>query len=169
MRRAGDRVAETGQTYWPGSTPLRGENATEQRTKSRSRATPSSFGTMATLVTLFSILATFGFPFEPVGGSDFHAALSTAYLFAAIVLIVLMLVFKVSNVVEILNNYVKGMNRMVSVVVILVLAWTLGSLLSEMGTANFIVEMLQGNVPGIIVPALIFLSAAAMSFATGGW
>lgn len=36
-----------------------------------------------------------------------------------------------------------------------------------MGTANFIVEMLQGNVPGFIVPALIFLSAAAMSFATG--
>ena len=170
MRRAERRVAETGQTYWPGSTPLRGENATEQKKDEvQIESNPMLIWLpLATLfVTLFSILATFGFPFEPVGGSDFRAALSTAYLFAAIVLIVLMLVFKVSNVVEILNNYVKGMNRMVSVVVILVLAWTLGSLLSEMGTANFIVEMLQGNVPGFIVPALIFLSAAAMSFATG--
>lgn len=31
MRRAERRVAETGQTYWPGSIPLRGENATEQK------------------------------------------------------------------------------------------------------------------------------------------
>ena len=168
MRRAERRVSETGEKYWPGSTPLRSEDV-----RPGQAAVPPSHPMLiwlplATLfITLFSILATFGFPFEPVGGSDFRAALSTAYLFAAVVLIVLMLVFKVSKIMDILNDYVRGMNRMVSVVVILVLAWTLGSVLAEMGTANFIVEILQGNVPAFIIPALIFLSAAAMSFATG--
>ena len=36
-----------------------------------------------------------------------------------------------------------------------------------MGTAAYIVEQLDGNVPGNMVPAIIFLAAASMSFATG--
>ncbi|MFT0846870.1 Na+/H+ antiporter NhaC family protein [Actinomycetaceae bacterium L2_0104] len=168
MRRAERRVAETGERYWPGSTPLRGEDSQPGNDpKPASNPMLIWLPLLTLFVTLFGILATFGFPVEPVEGSDFRAALSTAYLFAAVVLIILMIVFKVSKISDILNAYVRGMNRMVSVVVILVLAWTLGSLLSEMGTANFIVEMLQGNVPAFIIPALIFLSAAAMSFATG--
>lgn len=168
MRKAERRVLETGQRYWPDSTPMRGENtvAAEEAQKP-SRAIVIWLPLAVLFITLFGILGSMGFPGEQVAGGDFRAALSTAYLFAAITLVVLMLAFKVNKIGAIISTYVKGMEKMINVVMILILAWSLGSVLTEMGTANFIVEMLQGNVPGSIIPALIFIAAALMSFATG--
>ncbi len=56
---------------------------------------------------------------------------------------------------------------MMYVAVILVLAWGLGTVLSDLGTAAYIVEIMEGNVPGFIVPAILFIAGAIMSFATG--
>lgn len=167
MKRADRRVQETGEMYWPNSKPLRRGDDTADQLAEQSRPVVIWLPLLVLFVTLFSILGTLGFPFQPVPGGDFRAALTTAYLFAAIVLIALMLVFKVRRLGAILDTYVKGMEKMINVVLILVLAWTLGNLLEAMGTANFIVELMQGNVAPFLVPALIFFCAAGMSFATG--
>lgn len=168
MRRAEHRVMETGERYWPNSVPLRGENKLEdETTEQESRPILIWLPLLVLFVTLFSLLGSMGFPTQPIPGGEFRAALSTAYLFAALTLIALMLIFKVKKIGAIFSTYVSGMEKMVNVVIILVLAWSLGALLAEMGTANFIVEALQGNIPGFLVPALIFLCAAGMSFATG--
>ncbi len=168
MRRAEQRVRDTGELYWPNSRPLRRSEGTgvESMTEA-SRPIVIWLPLLVLFVILFSILSTMGFPAEPVPGEDFRAALSTAYLFAAVVLIALMLIFRVKRIGDILSTYVKGMEKMISVVLILVLAWTLGGLLEEMGTANFLVEMMAGTVPAFLVPVLIFVCSAIMSFATG--
>lgn len=168
MRRAEKRVQETGQLYWLNSRPLRQpDSSTAGEMAEESRPIVIWLPLLVLFVTLLSILSTMGFPAEPVPGEEFRAALSTAYLFASIVLIALMLIFKVNPVGAILGTYVKGMEKMISVVLILVLAWTLGGLLEQMGTANFLVEMMEGTVPAALVPVLIFVCAAIMSFATG--
>ncbi len=168
MRRAEQRVRDTGELHWPNSKPLRqADSAVNAETNGESRPIVIWLPLLVLFVTLFSILVTLGFPAEPVPGEEFRAALSTAYLFAAIVLIALMLIFKVNPIGAILGTYVKGMEKMISVVLILVLAWTLGGLLEAMGTANFLVEMMSGVVPAALVPVLIFVCAAVMSFATG--
>ncbi|WP_309133180.1 Na+/H+ antiporter NhaC family protein [Brevibacterium sp.] len=168
MRQADQRVRDTGELYWPNSKPLRrSESDSADSMTEGSRPIVIWLPLLVLFVTLFGILSTMGFPVEPVPGEEFRAALSTAYLFAAIVLIALMLIFKVKSIGEILGGYVKGMEKMISVVLILVLAWTLGGLLEQMGTANFLVEMMAGTVPASLVPVLIFICAAAMSFATG--
>ncbi|ALM51215.1 Na+/H+ antiporter NhaC family protein [Halomonas huangheensis] len=167
MARAERRVREDGEIYWPKSRPLRRTASQAEGASNESHPILIWLPLTVLFVTLFGLLISYGFPMEPVPGSTFRVALSTAYLFAAVVLIALMLIYRVKRFADIFDTYLGGMQRMVSVVMILVLAWALGGLLNEMGTANYIVEQLKGNVPGALVPAIIFLAAAGMSFATG--
>jgi Na+/H+ antiporter NhaC len=113
------------------------------------------------------LLISFGFPFKPVPGNEFRVSLSAAYLFAALSIVILMIMYKVKKFGEIVDIYTTGMQKMVYVVVTLVLAWSLGKVINEMGTAAFIVEAMKGNVPSFIIPAILFLVGAGMSLASG--
>lgn len=166
MGKAERRVRETGQLYWPESKPLRKPEITDEYT-TESRAILVWLPLLVLFVTLFGLLVSFGFPFEPVPGGDFRVSLSTAYLFAAITIVVLMLIFKIKKFGETVDIYTMGMQKMVYVATTLVLAWALGQVIGEMGTANYIVEVMQGNVPAFIIPAILFVVGAIMAIASG--
>ena len=51
--------------------------------------------------------------------------------------------------------------------VILILAWSLGSVIKELGTAYYLVEVLKGAIPAFLLPSLIFILGAVISFSTG--
>jgi len=119
------------------------------------------------LVVLCSMLVPQGFPFQKVAGSTFRAALSTAYLFAAVTLVSLMALYGVRKVTDSIQLYLKGMSGMMSVAVILVLAWALSSVGKELGAAAYIAEQAQAGFPSWLLPAVAFLLAAIISFATG--
>ncbi|PIC64569.1 sodium:proton exchanger [Sporosarcina sp. P13] len=166
MAKAERRVRETGQLYWPESKPLRKAELTDEYTTG-SRAILVWLPLLVLFVTLFGLLVSFGFPFEPVPGGDFRVSLSTAYLFAAITIIVLMLIFKIKKFGETIDIYTAGMQKMVYVTTTLVLAWALSQVIGEMGTANYIVELMKGNVPAFIIPAILFVVGAVMAIASG--
>ena len=113
------------------------------------------------------MLVPLGFPFEKVSGSVFRSALSTAYFFAAATLICLMAFYKVRGWSEGISVYMKGMGNMMQVAIILILAWSLSSVGKELGTAAYIAEQAQSGFPHWLVPAVAFLLAAIISFATG--
>ncbi|NOH79033.1 sodium:proton exchanger [Vibrio sp. RE86] len=119
------------------------------------------------LVVLCSMLIPQGFPFQKVAGSTFRAALSTAYLFAAFTLVSLMAFYGVRKIADSIQVYLKGMSGMMSVAVILVLAWALSSVGKELGAAAYIAEQAQSGFPAWLLPAVAFLLAAIISFATG--
>lgn len=166
MAKAERRVRETGQLYWAESKPLRKPEVTEEYTTG-SRAILVWLPLLVLFVTLFGLLVSYGFPFEPVPGGDFRVSLSTAYLFAAITIVLLMLIFKVKKFGETVDIYTTGMQKMVYVATTLVLAWALGQVIGEMGTANYIVEMMKGNIPAFIIPAILFVVGAIMAIASG--
>ncbi|MGF1722583.1 sodium:proton exchanger [Vibrio kyushuensis] len=116
---------------------------------------------------LCSMLVPQGFPFQQVAGSSFRAALSSAYFFAAITLISLMAFYGVRKLSDGVSVYLKGMGGMMPVAIILVLAWALSTVGKELGTAAYIAEQAQGGFPNWLVPAVAFLLAAIISFATG--
>jgi len=118
-------------------------------------------------VVLISMLGPLGFPFEKVSGSAFRAALSSSYFFAAMTLLALMAVYGVRNLTDGIAVYLKGMGNMMQVAIILVLAWTLSGIGKDLGTAAYIAEQAQGGFPSWLVPAVTFLLAAIISFATG--
>ncbi|MBS4193230.1 Na+/H+ antiporter NhaC family protein [Bacillus sp. FJAT-49705] len=166
MAKAEQRVQKTGELYWPESKPLRKTEISEESTKN-SRAIMIWLPLLVLFITLFGLLISFGFPFKPVPGNDFRVSLSTAYLFAAVTIIILMLAYKVKKFSEIFDIYTTGMQKMVYVAVTLILAWSLGKVIKEMGTASFIVEIMDGNVPAFIIPAILFVVGALMSLASG--
>ncbi|PIC66338.1 sodium:proton exchanger [Sporosarcina sp. P21c] len=166
MAKAEQRVRETGQLYWAESKPLRKPEVTNEYTTG-SRAILVWLPLLVLFITLFGLLVSYGFPFEPVPGGDFRVSLSTAYLFAAITIVLLMLIFKVKKFGETVDIYTTGMQKMVYVATTLVLAWALGQVIGEMGTANYIVEMMKGNIPAFIIPAILFVVGAIMAIASG--
>lgn len=113
------------------------------------------------------MLVPLGFPFEKVAGSVFRGALSTAYFSAAVALIGLMAWYKVRSLNEGIQVYLQGMSRMIQVAIILVLAWALSGISKELGTAAYIAELAQAGFPNWLLPAITFLLAAIISFATG--
>jgi Na+/H+ antiporter NhaC len=50
---------------------------------------------------------------------------------------------------------------------ILFCAWALGGVSKDLGTGPFLVAMLHGSVPALLVPLLTFLAAGAVALATG--
>jgi len=68
---------------------------------------------------------------------------------------------------EAFNSFVKGMEDLIMVPFILVLAWSMGGITGAMGVGNFLSEVVQNYLTGGLVPALVFLFGAMISFATG--
>lgn len=65
------------------------------------------------------------------------------------------------------DGFIKGMEELIMVPFILVLAWSMGGVTSAMGVGGFLSEVVQNYLTGGLVPALIFLFGAMISFATG--
>ena len=60
-----------------------------------------------------------------------------------------------------------AMQIYVIAMVILVLAWALGSVTEQIGTASFLAQLLTGRVAIELIPVIVFATSAAMAFATG--
>ncbi|MEX1258217.1 MAG: Na+/H+ antiporter NhaC family protein [Gemmatimonadota bacterium] len=65
------------------------------------------------------------------------------------------------------HAWISGMRAMLPAIVILVLAWSLGSVTEIVGTAPYLSQLLNERLPLALLPAIVFVTAAAISFATG--
>jgi Na+/H+ antiporter NhaC len=68
---------------------------------------------------------------------------------------------------EAMDSWVRGMNSMLLAMLILILAWAIGSVTQELHTADYLVQILRGVVSPYWLPALTFIIAAAVAFSTG--
>ncbi len=118
-------------------------------------------------ITLFATLGHHGFPFAQVAGSDFRAGLSAAYFLAAVSLVGLMVFTGSRRLFDTFAFYVEGMSGMMPIAATLVLAWTLGTVSEALGTGTYVAELARQGLPGELLPAVTFLLAAVISFATG--
>ncbi len=71
------------------------------------------------------------------------------------------------TLVQALESWVAGVRSMVLACIILVLAWSLGQVCRELDTAHFVISAIGSWVHVGLLPVLVFLVAAAVSFATG--
>lgn len=104
---------------------------------------------------------------EFFGASDASIVLFQAALLASIVAIVMGLSQKIFTLSEAIDTWISGMKSLIITGVILLLAWSLSGVIKELGTAKFLVSILSGNIPPFILPSIIFILAAIISFATG--
>lgn len=105
--------------------------------------------------------------FEALSASDASVALFQAALLASIVGILMAVFQKIMTIEEAISEWVGGMKTIVITGVILLLAWSLGGVIGDIGTADYLVGVLKGALPVFILPSLIFVLGALISFATG--
>ena len=104
---------------------------------------------------------------EAFAASDASVALFQSALFASVVTIIMAVVKKIFTIGEAIEVWVDGMKGLIITGVILILAWSLGSVIKELGTAYYLVDILQGAIPAFLLPSLIFVLGAVISFSTG--
>lgn len=166
MKKAEERVEKKGKLFFENSKPMRKTEKMEELNNS-SKSSLVFIPILVLLGTLLIILVPLGFPFKKIDGSIFRMALTTSYLLAALVIILLMIKNKVKTFKESFDIYILGMQKMVYVAITLVLAWSLGAVIKNLGTATYIIQIIEGNLPLFLIPVLTFLCGAAVSFATG--
>ncbi|MEX2115835.1 MAG: Na+/H+ antiporter NhaC family protein [Bacteroidota bacterium] len=102
-----------------------------------------------------------------ISKSDSYSALLWASLSGCLVAIVLTVGQRIMKVTEALDEWFNGVKAMLLAMIILILAWSIGTVTEEIQTASFLVQVLRGSIEPHWLPVLTFLIAAIISFATG--
>src|SRR5699024_11822645 len=63
--------------------------------------------------------------------------------------------------------YVSGFRSMTIVFIILTLAWSIGTITSELGTADYLVDFAKNTTSPVVIPALLFIFGSIIAFTTG--
>ena len=104
---------------------------------------------------------------EVFAASDASIALLQSAIFSTVVAIVMAVWKKIFTISEAIDVWIDGMKGLIITAVILILAWSLGSVIKELGAAEYLVEALNGAIPAFLLPSLIFILGAIISFSTG--
>jgi len=96
-----------------------------------------------------------------------RSTMTIAYASASIACAFLMFKHQKVPLNDSLNTFIKGAETMVFVVMILILAWSLSSVIKDLGTAQTLSTLVGGNVNPALLPAIVFVLGAIISIATG--
>jgi Na+/H+ antiporter NhaC len=104
---------------------------------------------------------------EILNNADSFAVLTWSALTGATLAIGLAVAGRRLSLVEALDGFLDGVRSMVIAVTILVLAWSLSAACDGLGTATHLVEVCRQVLSARLLPMLVFILAAAVSFSTG--
>lgn len=101
--------------------------------------------------------------------SDASVGLVLGSFVAIIITMVYMMIRKVMKFKEMMSCLPEGFQAMVPAILILSCAWTLKAMTDSLGAKIFVSQLVEGGAAGLqmLLPAIIFLIAIGLSFATG--
>ncbi len=106
---------------------------------------------------------------DAFANSDASVGLVYGSAVAMILTIIFFLCTRVLTFKECMNAVPEGFKSMVPAILILTFAWTLKSMTDSLGAAEYVAGLVEGAAGGLMsmLPAIIFLVAVFLSFATG--
>lgn len=104
---------------------------------------------------------------QAFSAADASTALLQSAVFASIVAIVMGVLKKIFTITEAIEVWIDGMKGLIITGLILLLAWSLSSVIKDLGTAKYLVTLLSDSIPAFLLPSIIFIFGAVISFATG--
>jgi len=173
MLKAEYRARTTGKVFADGATPLSGGSELKVL-----EGVPQKTVNMVVPIVVLVVVSIFGMWWTGGGTSaeSFTAAISDAdamtallwgAMFAVIIAIIMYKVQGIGTLADMMDAFVDGAKMMLLANLILLSAWSIGSVASEMGTAPYVVEAVRGVISPLILPMIIFLICNVISFATG--
>lgn len=164
MRKAEERAEKTGALDNPG----RGGTLTEE-TMSPSKAKPRVLNMLlpmgVLIATILAVLTITG-KGNPTQGAGMQSLLWGCIL-AVVTICILCVAQKLFSVDEVINEMFKGMGTMLPVAGILLFGFTMGNLVKDLDTGNYLTSVFMGVLSPAFLPALSFLLCMLLSFATG--
>lgn len=106
---------------------------------------------------------------DAFAGSDASVGLAMGSLVAIILTIILYLARRVLSFKDCMDCLPEGFKAMVPAILILTFAWTLKAMTDSLGAKEFVASVVENYAQGMhsFLPAIIFLIATLLAFATG--
>lgn len=173
MLKAEYRARTTGKVFADGATPLSGGSELKVL-----EGIPQRTVNMVVPIVVLVVVSIFGMWWTGGGTSaeSFTAAISDAdamtallwgAMFAVIIAIIMYKVQGIGTLADMMDAFIDGAKMMLLANLILLSAWSIGSVAGEMGTAPYVVEAVRGIISPLLLPMIIFLICNVISFATG--
>lgn len=167
MLKAQNRAKYEGKLLNDGSVPMRRTQEITQPEGVEPKMSTMLAPIALLLVVIFLEMFRHGFPFEPIDGTVTRTAIMWGFLLATVLLVILCIKNKVMTFKECMSTMQKGWEGMMYMLVVLTLAWALGSGCKAVGTAAYMVQITSGFLNPALLPVLLFIIGAVMSLATG--
>ena len=105
------------------------------------------------------------------GGDMLSGSGSKSVLLAVIIAVflaaVLYRVQGIMNLQELSSRFIEGGRALIPIAIIMMLAFAIGNLTTEMGTGIYVAKVIGSSVSYIFIPPILFIVASAISFSTG--
>lgn len=102
-----------------------------------------------------------------IGASDPFKVLLWASFTGSILAILIACVKRALTLEKAVTAWTNGIKAMLPAALILILAWSIGQICSDIKTADYIIEISKSLLEPHFLPALTFITAGVISFATG--
>jgi len=180
MLRAEQRTASTGKVLRDGGIPLAGADLSELKIpddipkKWHNALIPIGFVIITVIIGLyFNGRSALGDAagnmkiYQIIGAADSFTVLMWAAFGGALLAGIMSMGQKILTLQETVDAYLNGIKSMVLAMVILVLAWSLGSIAADLSTADYVLYLTRGLFSPHFLPAMTFIVAALIAFSTG--
>ncbi len=105
--------------------------------------------------------------YQIIGAASPFRTLLWASFAGVLTAMLLPLVTRRLKLQALLDAFLSGVQSMNIAVIILILAWSLGQVCKDMGTAQTVIGWIEPVLAPHLLPAVVFIAAAVISFATG--
>ncbi len=183
MLKAERRAVETGQVVGESDVPLADYSGSQLQPpegkpcRARNALLPIVTVAVVTVLGLY-VTGSAGTPRSDYGSTfkwvqaifsnaDSYKALLWASLSGMLMAMLLPLAQRILSIREATSAMVEGFRAMLLAFVVLILAWSLGAVCTQLHTADYLVGLSSGVLSPYWVPVLTFVLSAGISFATG--
>jgi len=145
------------------------ETTTDDRHRAPGKATPVGMFLypLGVMLTLVAALISWHATHAGITGAHIRSSLIISYLAASLTCMEMMRRHQGRGYVETLGEFIRGAEGLVYVSIVLVLAWSLSSVTSDIHTADYLASLIGGSVSPAYFPMLVFIMGALISLSTG--
>ncbi len=173
MYTAEKRARTLGQVSDPASSINEDENAAKEMTPVEGKPHRAINAVLPVLVLVFGVLAglyatgTGESIKDIIGSSNSFVALMWASLLGVLTAAFLSTTQGIMDIEQVVESWFSGLKGMMFAMIILVMAWALSAVTTDLHTASYLVSVLGDSLNPGFVPSIVFILAAATAFATG--